>query len=104
MCKVSLALRLHAEEGSTHIDHFPSEEKCKPSQARKSGGAGTEDHLALRRELVVAVFSKIIGAVTKAVEDNDEGGQAEGRHPDTVDNHVDQKLWRKDTLLQLVDY
>lgn len=100
--KVTLALGLHAEEGSAHIDHFPGEEECKPSQARESGGTGTKDHLTLSRVLIVAVVAKIIRAITKAIEDKDEGRKAEGGHPDTVHDHVDQKFGCEDTLLQLL--
>lgn len=99
--EVSLALRLHAKEGSAHVDHFPGQEERKPGQAGKGRGASAEDNPAIFGELIVAVVSDVGSAIAKTVKNKDEGGEAEGRHPKTVDNHIDQKFGCKNTLLQL---
>ena len=42
-----LGFRLHAEERPTHIDHFPGQEQCKPSQTNESGGSRSEDQFTV---------------------------------------------------------
>ena len=101
--KVLLALGLHAEEGPAHVDHFPGEEECEPGEAGKRRCAGPEDDFAALRVMVVAVVANVRGSIAEAVEHKDKRRQAEGRHPQAVNNHVEQKLGRKDTLFQLGD-
>lgn len=100
--EVLLALWLHSEEGSSHIDHLPSKEQGEPCQAGKSSGTSTENNLALFAVGTVAIVSNVGGTVAETVEDKDERAETESRHPKTVDNHVDHQLGSKDTLFQLL--
>lgn len=87
--KVALALGLHTEERSAHVDHFPGKEKSEPSEAGERSGTSAENDRAVVGVFVVAVVSNVGGAVAKAVQDKDEGHQAEGGHPEAVNDHVD---------------
>lgn len=100
LSEVLLGLGLHAEEGAAQVDHFPGEEEGEPGQTGKSGGAGAEDDFAAFVVLVAAV-ANVGGAVAEAVEDEDEGGEAEGGHPEAIDDHVDEEFGGEDTLFEL---
>lgn len=100
LSKILLGLGLHAEEGAAQVDHFPGEEEGEPGEAGESGGAGAEDNLAAF-VVLIAAFANIGGAVAEAVEDEDEGGEAEGGHPEAVDDHVDEEFGGEDTLFEL---
>ena len=92
--EVLLRLGLHAEERAAHVDHLPGEEKGKPSEADKGSGAGAEDGVTHVAVCIIAADTKV--AVTKAEEDDGEGGKAEGGHPETIDYHVDHDFHRED--------
>lgn len=87
--KVPLALGLHAEERSAHVNHFPSEKKREPCETGERGGTSAENNRAVVGVFVVAVVSNVSLAVAKTVQDKDEGSQAKGGHPESVDDHVD---------------
>lgn len=98
--EVTLAARLHAEERTAHVDHFPGQEQGEPSQAGKCRGTSAEDNLATFA-LLVAVRADVCSAVAKSVDNKNERGKAERGHPETVDNHVKHKLGGENTLLEL---
>lgn len=99
--EVALAAGLHAEETASQVDHLPGEEQGEPGKAGKGGGTGAEDNFAALGVRVVAVVANVSGAVADTVEDEDEGAEAEGSHPETVDYHVEEELGGEDTLLEL---
>ena len=101
LSKVPLAVRLHAEEAPTHVDHFPSQEKREPSKAGEAGRAGSEYRVTSFGIGGIAILSQI--TITKPVQDEGEGGQTECCHPETVDDHINQDFDGEDTPFQLND-
>lgn len=95
-----LRLGLHAEEAAPEVHHLDGEEEREPNHGREAGGAGPEHQVAAGRVAVVAVFADL--AVAEAVEDEDEAAEAEGCHPETVDEHVEHQLGGENALFQLV--
>lgn len=96
--EVLLGAGLHAEEGSSLVNHLPGEEQREPGQAGKGGGTRLEDGLAAVAVLVVAVNAEL--TVTKGVQAEHESAEAQGGDPDTIDNHVNDELDGKDTSLE----
>lgn len=82
-----LRLGLHAEEAAPEVHHLDGEEEREPHHGRETGGTGPEHQVAAGRVVVVAVFADF--AIAEAVEDEDEAAEAEGCHPETVDEHVE---------------
>lgn len=46
LCKVLLGTGLHAEEGTAHINHLPSEKEREPGEACEASRASAEDGIA----------------------------------------------------------
>lgn len=90
LCEILLAVRLHAEEAATHVNQFPCEEQRKPRQGDKGGGAGAKHCVTGGGVGGVATIAKV--AVTKAIHNKEEGGEAECSHPQAVDEHVTADL------------
>lgn len=97
--KVLLALRLHAEEGPPHVNHFPGEEEREPRQAGEAGRARTEDGVALLGVGVVAELAEV--AVAEAVEDQSERGKTQSCRPEAVYKHVEHYFEGEDATLKL---
>jgi hypothetical protein len=89
---------LHAEEGTSHIHHFPGEEQGKPGQARESRGTRPEHRLTRLAKRLVAVAAELAVAETK--DDEGEGSKAESRDPEAIHDHVNEEFVREDTFLE----
>lgn len=96
--EVLLGAGLHAEEGSSLVNHLPGEEQREPCQAGKGGSTGLEDGPAALAVLVVAVNTEL--TVTKGVQAEHESTEAQGGDPDTIDDHVNDELESEDTSLE----
>lgn len=96
--EVALRVRLHAEEGATHINHFPRQEEGKPRKTRKRSSARAEDQLAGLAVALITSFAQL--AITKAVDNENEAGQAQQRDPQAVNYHVNEEFHSEDARLQ----
>ena len=96
--KVSGAVWLHAEKGTSHIHHFPCQKESEPGQADECCCTGSEDGVASVAVVTVAVRCEV--AVPKAEENERESRKAKSRHPQPIYDHVDQDLQGEDSTLQ----
>ncbi|PTD05900.1 hypothetical protein FCULG_00000236 [Fusarium culmorum] len=96
--EVELGARLHAEEGSSLVNHLPGKEEREPGKTGESGSAGFEDGLTAVAVFVVAVLTEITIAKGKHAEN--ERAETESSNPDTVDGHVNDKLQGENTSLE----
>lgn len=101
LSKVLLALGLHAEEGASHVDHFPGEKEREPGECGETGSAGAVHGVAAVGIIVVAVHAKV--TVAPAEHDEQEGRKAKGGGPETVDEHVEHELPGEDANLHLFE-
>ena len=76
--EVLLAVGLHAEEGTAHINHLRSEEEREPSKADESGDTRAKNTLKSLRVRLVACGAE--GAVPEAEHDEGEGAEIESGH------------------------
>ena len=97
--EVLLRARLHAEKGTTHIDHLPREEEGKPGKTCETGGAGAENCVTAVGVGVVAEFAEV--SVAPGIDYEGEGGQAEGGDPNSVEDHVTQDFESEDSAFEL---
>ena len=97
-----LLARVQCKERAAHMHHLPSQEEGEPRQTSECRGAGTEDGIALVGIRVVATSAETI--VARAVNYEDEGGQAKSCDPDTVDDHINHNLDGEDAALEVVGW
>jgi hypothetical protein len=98
LCEIAIRVGLHAEEGSTHINHFPCEEQCKPCQACECCSSGTKDQFARLAIGFVASGSQV--PVAKAVDDQDEARKTQQCDPEAIHDHVDDEFHGEDAGLE----
>lgn len=89
-----LGLGLHAEEGTTHVDHLPREEEGEPGEADEGCAASPKDELTLIRVIVVAVVAEL--AIAEAPDNERERREAKSRHPESIHGEIDENLLGKD--------
>ena len=94
--EIQLGFWLHAEEAAPHVHHLPGEEEREPGHADEGGCARAEHRVAFRLVVAVAAVGEV--AVAPGEEDQGEGGEAEGGHPDAVDEGVDDDFPGEDSL------
>jgi len=91
---------VEAEHGATNGLEFPCGNENKPGKLGEYSSTGTEDRLALRRVLGVAVVTEI--TAVGAVDDDRESSKTAASHDGTVDDHVRNDLLGENTNLDVV--
>ena len=82
------------------MHHLPGQEQREPGHADEGGGAGTEDRVAGGRVAAVAFCCEV--AVAPGEEDEGESAEAQGGHPDAVDEGVDDDFWGEDAVFLFI--
>lgn len=88
--EVLLRLGLHAEEGAAEVDQLPGEEEREPCHRDECRGPRSEYRVASLGIRVITVFTHV--AVAEAECNQGEGGQTQCRHPEAVDQHIDDEF------------
>ena len=78
------------------MHHFPGKQERKPGHADESGGAGAKHRVARRRVTAVAVCGEV--AIAPGEEDESEGAETEGCHPEAVDEGVEDDFGGEDAI------
>ena len=90
-----VGLGVHPEHAPSHINHLPSKEETLPAEHGEARRASTEHGFAPFASVVATASTEI--TVSEAVDHEDEGGESDGAHDATDDNHVEDHLYRTES-------